>query len=42
MCVAKQLPHVAYRRCDPMMPALLGIKRVLSQSTPRAILPRPH
>jgi hypothetical protein len=30
---AKKLTHCAYLRRDPMMPALLGIKRVPSQST---------
>jgi hypothetical protein len=33
LCGAKKLTHVAYLRRDPMMPALLGIKRVPSQST---------
>lgn len=35
LCGAKKLTHVAYLRRDPMMPALLGIKRVPSQSTLR-------
>jgi hypothetical protein len=33
LCGAKKLTHCAYLRRDPMMPALLGIKRVPSQST---------
>jgi hypothetical protein len=33
LCGAKKLTHVAYLRRDPMQPALLGIKRVPSQST---------
>lgn len=33
LCGAKKLTHLAYLRRDPMMPALLGIKRVPSQST---------
>jgi hypothetical protein len=33
LCGAKKLTHVAYLRRDPMMPAMLGIKRVPSQST---------
>ena len=33
LCGAKKLTHVAYLRRDPMMPELLGIKRVPSQST---------
>jgi hypothetical protein len=33
LCGAKKLTHVAYLRRDPMMPVLLGIKRVPSQST---------
>ena len=33
LCGAKKLSHCAYLRRDPMMPALLGIKRVPSQST---------
>jgi len=33
LCGAKKLTHVAYLRRDPMMPALLGIKRVPSRST---------
>jgi len=33
LCGAKKLTHVAYLRRDPMIPALLGIKRVPSQST---------
>jgi hypothetical protein len=33
LCGAKKLTHVAYLRRDPLMPALLGIKRVPSQST---------
>ncbi|MDP2138977.1 MAG: IS1380 family transposase [Candidatus Didemnitutus sp.] len=33
LCGARKLTHVAYLRRDPMMPALLGIKRVPSQST---------
>jgi hypothetical protein len=31
LCGAEKLTHVAYLRRDPMMPALLGIKRVPSQ-----------
>jgi hypothetical protein len=33
LCGATKLTHVAYLRRDPMVPALLGIKRVPSQST---------
>jgi hypothetical protein len=33
LCGAKKLTHVAYLRRDPMMPELLGIERVASQST---------
>jgi hypothetical protein len=33
LCGAKKLTHVAYMRRDPMVPAMLGIKRVASQST---------
>lgn len=33
LCGAKKLTHVAYLRRDPLMPALLGIQRVPSQST---------
>lgn len=33
LCGAKKLTHVAYLRRDPMVPELLGIKRVPSQST---------
>ena len=33
LCGAKKLTHVAYLRRDPMMPELLGITRVPSQST---------
>ncbi|MGH7144067.1 MAG: IS1380 family transposase [Planctomycetota bacterium] len=33
LCGAKKLTHVAYLRRDPMLPSLLGIKRVPSQST---------
>jgi len=33
LCGTKKLTRVAYLRRDPMMPALLGIKRVPSQST---------
>jgi len=33
LCGAKKPTHVAYLRRDPMMPALLGIKRVPGQST---------
>ena len=33
LCGAKKLTQCAYLRRDPMMPALLGIKRVPSQST---------
>jgi hypothetical protein len=33
LCGAKKLTHLAYLRRDPMMPELLGIKRVPSQST---------
>lgn len=33
LCGAKKLTHVAYLRRDPMMPDMLGIKRVPSQST---------
>lgn len=33
LCGAKKLTQVAYLRRDPMVPALLGIKRVPSQST---------
>jgi hypothetical protein len=33
LCGAKKLTHVAYLRRDPLLPALLGIKRVPSQST---------
>ncbi len=33
LCGAKKLTHCAYLRRDPVMPALLGIKRVPSQST---------
>jgi hypothetical protein len=33
LCGAKKLTHVAYLRRDPMVPELLGIKRVASQST---------
>jgi len=33
LCGAKKPTHLAYLRRDPMMPALLGIKRVPSQST---------
>jgi len=33
LCGAKKLTHVAYLRRDPMVPAMLGIKRVASQST---------
>lgn len=33
LCGAKKLTHCAYLRRDPMLPALLGIKRVPSQST---------
>jgi Transposase DDE domain group 1 len=32
LCGAKKLTHVAYLRRDPLMPPLLGIKRVASQS----------
>lgn len=33
LCGAKKLTHVAYLRGDPLVPELLGIKRVASQST---------
>ena len=33
LCGAKKLTHIAYLRRDPMVPDLLGIKRVASQST---------
>jgi hypothetical protein len=33
LCGAKKLTHVAYLRRDPMVPEMLGIKRVPSQST---------
>lgn len=33
LCGAKKLTHVAYLRSDPLVPELLGIKRVASQST---------
>lgn len=33
LCGAKKLTHCAYLRRDPVMPALLGIKRVPSQSS---------
>jgi hypothetical protein len=32
-CEARKLTHVAYLRCDPLVPDLLGIQRVASQST---------
>jgi hypothetical protein len=32
LCGAKKLTHVAYLRRDPLLPELLGIKRVASQS----------
>lgn len=32
LCGAKKLTHVAYLRRDPLVPELLGIKRVASQS----------
>ena len=32
LCGAKKVTHVAYLRRDPLMPVLLGIKRVASQS----------
>ena len=32
LCGAKKLTHVAYLRRDPMVPEMLGIKRVASQS----------
>lgn len=32
LCGAKKLTHVAYLRRDPMVPVVLGIKRVASQS----------
>lgn len=33
LCAARKLTHVAYFRRDPLVPALLGIPRVASQST---------
>ena len=33
LCEARKLTHVAYFRRDPLVPELLGIKRVTSQST---------
>lgn len=33
LCGAKKLTHVAYLRADPLVPELLGIERVASQST---------
>ncbi len=33
LCGAKKLTHVAYLRRDPLVPEMLGIKRVASQST---------
>jgi len=33
LCGAKKLTHVAYLRRDPLVPELLGIKRVASQAT---------
>jgi hypothetical protein len=32
LCEARKLTHVAYLRRDPLVPALLGIKRIASQS----------
>ena len=33
LCEARKLTHVAYQRRDPLVPELLGIRRVASQST---------
>lgn len=33
LCGARKLTHVAYLRRDPMIPTLLGIERIASQST---------
>ena len=33
LCEARKLTHVAYLRRDPLMPELLGVRRVPSQST---------
>lgn len=33
LCEARKLTHVAYQRRDPVVPELLGIQRVASQST---------
>jgi hypothetical protein len=33
LCEARKLTHVAYLRRDPLVPTLLGIRRVASQST---------
>jgi hypothetical protein len=33
LCEARKLTHVAYLRRDPLMPPLLGVRRVPSQST---------
>ena len=32
LCEARKLTHVAYLRRDPLVPELLGIKRIASQS----------
>ena len=33
LCEARKLTHAAYFRRDPLVPELLGIKRVASQSS---------
>lgn len=33
LCEARKLTHVAYLRRDPLMPEMLGMRRVASQST---------